>query len=98
MTEGFGLPWVVGYSLIHSFLVNEFVSLLVLQPTSENETVNMTQYRTLSSALSALAGNFPSLRSLIDLFEGRVIEKDQVLGLNAATVRLWESLTALQTR
>jgi hypothetical protein len=84
MTEGFGLPWVVSYSLIYSFLVNEIVSLVVLQPTSKDERVNMTQYRTLSSALSALAGNFPCLNSLIDLFEGRVIEKYQVLGLNAA--------------
>lgn len=97
MTEGFRLPWVIGYSLTHSFLVNEFVSLVVLQTTSKDEEANLTQRRTLSSALSTLADHFPSLRPLIDLFEGRLIEKGQVPGLNAATVRLWESLTALQT-
>lgn len=97
MTDGFHLPWVIGYSLIHSFSVNEFVSLVVLQTTNEDERVNATQHRTLSSALSTLADHFPSLRPLLDLFEGRLIEKGQVPGLNAATVRLWESLTALQT-
>lgn len=98
MTEGFRLPWVIGYSLIHSFLVNEFISLVVLQTTSEDEEANLTQHRTLSSVLSALADHFPSLHPLIDLFEGSLIEKDQVPGLNAASVRLWESLKALQTR
>lgn len=97
MTEGFPLPWVIGYSLIHSFLVNEFVILVVSWPTNEDERGNVTQHRALSSALSTLAEHFPSLRPLIDLFEGRFIEKDQVSGLNAATVRLWESVTALQT-
>lgn len=95
----FRLPWVTGYSLLHSYLVKELVCLLVLQSEPENTGDAVAHGHIQHNAISALCSQFPSLSPLLmESDERRPAPGDKPPPIqNGATMRLWHSVRALKT-
>lgn len=90
--QGVRLPWITAYSLTHGFLLNILLEHVVLGEWSQSDSTIHDQIRT--SALLALARQFPSIQPLAELVEGG-LPSPRLDVENGKTARLLGSLNAL---